>query len=105
MSSAAAVYEPLASPEGAWAAEHLASDVVGWLTTVAADGRVQPSPLRGSPERLRERGEGHSCSTFGVSHLLAAPRVRPALLGLANDRFSVPDRHPQVSRELGDRSG
>jgi PPOX class probable F420-dependent enzyme len=41
----AAVCEPLASPEGAWAAEHLASDVVGWLTTVAADGRVQSSPI------------------------------------------------------------
>jgi PPOX class probable F420-dependent enzyme len=40
-----AVCEPLASPEGAWAAEHLASDVVGWLTTVGADGRVQSSPI------------------------------------------------------------
>jgi PPOX class probable F420-dependent enzyme len=40
-----AIYGPLASPEGAWAAEHLAVDVVGWLTTVAADGRVQSSPI------------------------------------------------------------
>ncbi|HJX67584.1 MAG TPA: TIGR03667 family PPOX class F420-dependent oxidoreductase [Candidatus Limnocylindrales bacterium] len=40
-----AVCEPLASPQGAWAAEHLASDAVGWLTTVAADGRVQSSPI------------------------------------------------------------
>jgi PPOX class probable F420-dependent enzyme len=40
-----AIYRPLASPEGAWAAEHLASDVVGWLTTVAPDGRVQSSPI------------------------------------------------------------
>ena len=40
-----AVFEPLASPEGAWAAEHLAIDVVGWLTTVAPDGRVQSSPV------------------------------------------------------------
>jgi PPOX class probable F420-dependent enzyme len=36
---------PLASAKGAWAAEHLATDVVGWLTTVAADGRVQSSPI------------------------------------------------------------
>jgi PPOX class probable F420-dependent enzyme len=41
----AAVYEPLAAPEGAWATEHLASDVVGWLTTLGADGRVQSSPI------------------------------------------------------------
>jgi PPOX class probable F420-dependent enzyme len=41
----AAVYEPLAAAKGAWAAEHLASDVVGWLTTVTADGRVQSSPI------------------------------------------------------------
>ena len=41
----AAVYEPLASHEGAWAAEHLASDVVGWLTTVAADGRPRTAVI------------------------------------------------------------
>ena len=29
----------------AWAREHLESDVVGWLTTVAPDGRVQSSPI------------------------------------------------------------
>jgi PPOX class probable F420-dependent enzyme len=40
-----AIYEPLASPRGSWAAEHLAIDAVGWLTTVAADGRVQSSPI------------------------------------------------------------
>jgi PPOX class probable F420-dependent enzyme len=40
-----AICQPLASPEGAWGAEHLAVDVVGWLTTVAADGRVQSSPI------------------------------------------------------------
>jgi PPOX class probable F420-dependent enzyme len=33
----------LAGESGAWAREHLESDVVGWLTTVAADGRPQSS--------------------------------------------------------------
>jgi PPOX class probable F420-dependent enzyme len=29
----------------AWARRHLVEDVVGWFTTVAADGRVQSSPV------------------------------------------------------------
>jgi PPOX class probable F420-dependent enzyme len=33
----------LAPDDAAWAREHLASDVVGWLTTVAPDGRPQSS--------------------------------------------------------------
>jgi PPOX class probable F420-dependent enzyme len=32
-----------ADPDGAWAREHLASDIVGWLTTVAPDGTPQSS--------------------------------------------------------------
>lgn len=35
----------LNSEHGAWAREHLAQDVVGWLTTVAADGRPQTSVI------------------------------------------------------------
>jgi PPOX class probable F420-dependent enzyme len=35
----------LAADEAAWAREHLASDVVAWLTTVAADGRPQSSVI------------------------------------------------------------
>jgi PPOX class probable F420-dependent enzyme len=37
------VYAPLDAEAGAWAREHLAADVVGWLTTVAPDGRLQSS--------------------------------------------------------------
>jgi PPOX class probable F420-dependent enzyme len=37
-----AVLDP-ANPRGAWAREHLASDIVGWLTTVAPDGKPQSS--------------------------------------------------------------
>jgi PPOX class probable F420-dependent enzyme len=33
----------LARDDAAWAREHLASDVVAWLTTVAPDGRPQSS--------------------------------------------------------------
>jgi PPOX class probable F420-dependent enzyme len=33
----------LARDEAGWAREHLASDTVAWLTTVAPDGRVQSS--------------------------------------------------------------
>ena len=32
-----------ATPGGAWAREHLASDIVGWLTTVAPNGTPQSS--------------------------------------------------------------
>jgi PPOX class probable F420-dependent enzyme len=35
----------LARDDAAWAREHLAIDVVGWLTTVAADGRPQSSVI------------------------------------------------------------
>jgi PPOX class probable F420-dependent enzyme len=35
----------LAAEPAAWARQHLATDVVGWLTTVASDGRVQSSAI------------------------------------------------------------
>jgi PPOX class probable F420-dependent enzyme len=35
----------LASDAGAWAREHLASDIVGWFTSVSADGTPQPSVI------------------------------------------------------------
>ena len=35
----------LASEAGAWAREHLATDIVGWLTTIAPDGTPQSSPI------------------------------------------------------------
>jgi PPOX class probable F420-dependent enzyme len=35
----------LAKEEAAWAREHLETDVVAWLTTVAADGRPQSSVI------------------------------------------------------------
>jgi PPOX class probable F420-dependent enzyme len=35
----------LATAAGAWAREHLERDVVGWLTTLAPDGRLQSSPV------------------------------------------------------------
>ena len=44
-STADRVRQSLAADSGAWAREHLATDVVGWLTTVAPDGRVQSSPV------------------------------------------------------------
>jgi PPOX class probable F420-dependent enzyme len=40
-----AAREALAAPGAAWARQHLAEDVVGWLTTVAPDGRVQSSAI------------------------------------------------------------
>lgn len=39
------VLAALDTAEGAWAREHLAADVVGWLTTLAPDGRLQSSPI------------------------------------------------------------
>jgi PPOX class probable F420-dependent enzyme len=42
---AAGLYGPLESEDGAWAREHLAQDIVGWLVTVAPDGRVQASAI------------------------------------------------------------
>ncbi len=35
----------LAAEEAAWARRHLQEDFVGWLTTVAPDGRVQASAI------------------------------------------------------------
>jgi PPOX class probable F420-dependent enzyme len=35
----------LAGADASWAREHLERDIVAWLTTVAADGRVQSSPI------------------------------------------------------------
>ena len=35
----------LARDDGAWARDHLEHDVVGWLTTVAPDGRPQTSVI------------------------------------------------------------
>ena len=35
----------LESESGAWAREHLADDIVGWLVTVAPDGRIQSSAI------------------------------------------------------------
>jgi PPOX class probable F420-dependent enzyme len=35
----------LATETGAWAREHVATDVVAWLTTVAADGTPQSSAI------------------------------------------------------------
>jgi PPOX class probable F420-dependent enzyme len=35
----------LAAEEAAWARRHLEEDFVGWLTTVAPDGRVQTSAI------------------------------------------------------------
>ena len=37
--------EVLSSERGAWARTHLAHDVVGWITTVAADGQPQTSVI------------------------------------------------------------
>jgi PPOX class probable F420-dependent enzyme len=39
------VLSPLASEKGAWAREHLETDVVGWFATLAADGRIQTSAI------------------------------------------------------------
>jgi PPOX class probable F420-dependent enzyme len=35
----------LEADSAAWARRHLVEDMVGWLTTVAPDGRVQSSPV------------------------------------------------------------
>jgi PPOX class probable F420-dependent enzyme len=47
MTKAAAerIRKALEAESAAWARRHLVEDVVGWLTTVAADGRVQSSPV------------------------------------------------------------
>jgi PPOX class probable F420-dependent enzyme len=41
----AGLFGQLESDACAWAREHLRDDVVGWLTTVAPDGRVQASAV------------------------------------------------------------
>jgi PPOX class probable F420-dependent enzyme len=39
------IRQTLEAESAAWARRHLVEDVVGWLTTIAADGRVQSSPV------------------------------------------------------------
>jgi len=41
----AGLFGQLESEAGAWALEHLRDDVVGWITTIAPDGRVQASAI------------------------------------------------------------
>ncbi len=72
------IYEPLATPDGAWAAEHLAADVVGWLATVSPDGRVQGTPI--------------SFLWDGESILFYSKPATPKLRNIA--------AHPQVSFNL-----
>lgn len=43
--TAQAVRRALDAESAAWARRHLVDDVVGWLTTVAPDDRVQTSPV------------------------------------------------------------
>ena len=43
--SAERIRQALEAESAAWARRHLVEDAVGWLTTVAADGRVQSSPV------------------------------------------------------------
>lgn len=59
---------------GAWAREHLDRDIVGWLTTVAADGRVQSSVI----SFLRDGGSLYFYSQPDapkVRNLDASPKV------------------------------
>jgi PPOX class probable F420-dependent enzyme len=35
----------LAAPEGAWAKQHLETEIVGWITTLAPDGRLQSTVI------------------------------------------------------------
>ena len=41
----AGIMGPLESECGAWALERLTDDVVGWLVTLAPNGRVQASAI------------------------------------------------------------
>ncbi len=69
-----------ADPDGAWAREHLASDIVGWLTTVAADGTPQSSVVsflwEGAEIVVYSRPE-----TPKVRNIAANPRVAFNLRG------------------------
>lgn len=63
-----------ADPDGAWAREHLASEIVGWLTTVAPDGTPQSSVVSflwdGAEIVIYSRSE-----TSKVRNIAANPRV------------------------------
>jgi PPOX class probable F420-dependent enzyme len=63
--------EALRRDDAAWAREHIETDVVAWLTTVAPDGRVQSSVISflhedgtilfySEPDTLKMRNIGHS---------------------------------------------
>ncbi len=68
----------LASEAAEWGRQHLLEDMVGWLTTVAPDGRVQSSPV--------------SFLWSGASVLIYSQPDMPKLRNIA--------AHPQVSFAL-----
>lgn len=77
----------LAKASADWALRHLAEDIVGWLATVAPDGRVQASPVA-------FLWDGESVLVYSAPDALKVRNV---------------DAHPQVSFQLncddyGDRS-
>lgn len=86
-----------ANPDGAWAREHLASDIVGWLTTVAPDGTPQSSVVSflwdGTEIVVYSRPE-----TSKVRNIAANPRVAFSLQSdvygdhmLSLEGMAVPD--------------
>jgi PPOX class probable F420-dependent enzyme len=97
----------LAREEAAWARQHLESDVVGWLTTVAADGRPQSSVIsflaEGSTILFYSQPDTPKLRNIGRSPLVSFHLQSDAygdhllvIEGLAAVDRSIPpsDRHP-----------
>jgi PPOX class probable F420-dependent enzyme len=97
----------LARDDAAWARDHLAADVVGWLTTVAPDGRVQSSVISflhdggtivfySKPDTPKLRNLAHSPQV--AFHLQSDPYGDHALIveGTAEIDAAIPpsDVHP-----------
>ena len=98
----------LEKDDAAWAREHLATDVVAWLTTVAADGRPQSSVISflhdgstiffySQPDTLKLRNIARS--PLVSFHLQSDPFGDHLLIveGIAEVDSSIPPSHVHVA--------
>jgi PPOX class probable F420-dependent enzyme len=82
----------LARDDAAWAREHLASDVVAWLTTVAPDGRPQSSLISFYSQPGTPKLRNIARSSLVSFHLQSDPYGDHALIveGIAELDPSIP---------------
>ena len=115
----------LRRPDAAWAREHLGTDVVAWLTTVAPDGRPQSSVISflqendtilfySQPDTAKLRNLAHSAQVsfhlqsdpYGDHYLVieGTAAIDPCRAAIRS-ASRVPRQVPGAARALGDGGG